>query len=104
MNKITIIQAPEYIRSLLAQIQVCGPNNARLLVSADDALQQLGQVLKKMGEDLEKEKEAAAAADLEQRKEARIKQLAEAESRGETVIGGQTVRINEDGTVETVIE
>ena len=104
MDKITIIHAPEYIRGILAQIQVCGPTNARLLVSADNALQQMGQVLKRMGEEVEKEKEAAAAADLEQRKEARAKQLAEAEARGETVVGGQTVRINEDGTMETVIE
>ena len=57
-------------------------------------------------EALKKEQEArenAYKASIEDAKAAREQQLKEAQQRGEKVLGGETIRINADGTQEVII-
>ncbi len=69
---------------------------------ADDAMQKLILVI----EDLEKEKKEKEKAHnefLENAKKRREQMKAEAAERGEKIIGGETIRINADGTREVLI-
>lgn len=55
---------------------------------------------------LEEEREAKKRAEdeeLERKREERKRQLEEAAARGEEILGGETIRLNADGTTEVLI-
>lgn len=70
--------------------------------NANSALSKIGSVLDALKKQ-EEAKEKAYNDAIEDAKQAREKQLADAAARGETVIGGQTVKVNADGTTEVII-
>lgn len=59
--------------------------------------------LKRSLEEQEKAKKQQEEKDLEERRAARKKQLQDAQAAGLEVIGGETIRINGDGSSEVVI-
>lgn len=59
--------------------------------------------LKRALEEQEKAKKQQEEKDLEERRAARQKQLQDAQAAGLEVIGGETIRINSDGSSEVVI-
>jgi ubiquitin-protein ligase len=67
---------------------------------------EIAQLLLQLQDLLKHEEEAkkkAEEAAIEKAKAEREKHLREAAERGETVIGGQTIRLNADGTQEVII-
>ena len=69
---------------------------------ADDAMQKLILVIEDL-ENEKKEKEKAHNEFLENAKKRREQMKAEAAERGEKIVGGETIRINADGTKEVLI-
>lgn len=59
--------------------------------------------LKRALEEQEKAKKQQEEKDLEERRAARQKQLQDAQAAGHTIVGGETIRINGDGSSEVVI-
>jgi PIN domain nuclease of toxin-antitoxin system len=59
--------------------------------------------LKRALEEQEKAKKQQEEKDLEERRAARQKQLQDAQAAGLEVIGGETIKINSDGSSEVVI-
>ena len=96
MNNIEIVQA------LMVKL------NTLSLTSVKDwetgiAMAQGLLALKKNLEDAEKAKQKAEEARIEELKEQRKKQLEDAAAQGLEVIGGETIRINGDGSTEVLI-
>ena len=96
MDTLTLIQS---LIVDLDSLSVKGIENATTIVGMFQKLRQLKSTEQARVE----AKQKAAEAELEQKREARRKQLAEAAERGETIVGGETIQINADGTQEVII-
>lgn len=103
MQQFTMVEAVEHARTLLDSIPYRGLENARKLADVDTILGGLAEKLREIDAAIQAETKKKEAAELEAKKAAREQQLREAEEQGETVVGGQTIRVNADGSVETLI-
>lgn len=83
----------------LNRLSLIGIDNWQRVLSACKKIVSVRQALSKEQE----ARDNAYKASLEEAKARREQQLKEAEARGETVLGGETVRINADGTQEVLI-
>lgn len=96
MDTLTLIQ------SLIVDLDSLSVKSVENCATVVGMFQKLTQ-LKKTEQVRIEAKQKAAEAELEQKRAERQKQLAEAAERGETIVGGETIRINADGTQEVVI-
>ena len=93
MNKIELVQA---IMADLNRLTLTSVKDWEIGVGLAKALIALKHAL-------EEDAKAKEEADLKEKRAARQKQLAEAAEKGEEVIGGETIRINADGSTEVLI-
>lgn len=96
MDTLTLIQS---LIVDLDSLSVKGVDNSATVVGMFQKLSQL----KKTEQARIEAKRKAEEVKLEQKRAERQKQLAEAKERGDTIVGGETIRINEDGTQEVLI-
>jgi len=96
MDTLTLIQ------SLIVDLDSLSVRSVENCATVVGMYQKLAQ-LKKAEQARVEAKQKAAEAELEQKRAERQKQLAEAAERGETIVGGETIRINADGSQEVVI-
>lgn len=100
----TILEACDFVRTELDQLTVSGVDNVQHLSRAAEMLSAMHVKFAEIIKLAEAKEQERAIADLAKRKEERAKQLEEAAARGETIVGGQTVRLNADGTADVIIE
>lgn len=100
----TILEACDFVRVELDQLTVPGVENARHLTRAAEMLSALRVKMEEIDKLVKAKEQEREAADLARKKEERARQLEEAAARGETVVGGQTVRIGPDGSADVIIE
>lgn len=96
MDTLTLIQ------SLIVDLDSLSVKSVENCATVVGMFQKLTQ-LKKTEQVRIEAKQKAAEAELEQKRAERQKQLAEAAERGETIVGGETIRIDADGKQEVII-
>lgn len=96
MNKLELLKSVFVLLKKLSLTDIqqwgYGLDIARLLLQLQDQLQAE-----------EDEKKKAEQMAIERAKAEREKQLREAAARGDEIIGGQTIRLNADGTQEVLV-
>lgn len=100
---ISLTQAVDFVQQQLNQVQVTGMTNVKLMADAGQVLTELRKALSKIEAAINEQQKKKEAVQLEQKKAEREQQLKEAADRGETVIGGETIRLNSDGTADILI-
>ena len=83
----------------LNRLSLIGIDNWQRVLSACKKIVSVRQALSKEQE----ARDNAYKASLEEVKARREQQLKEAEERGEKILGGETIRVNADGTQEVLI-
>jgi len=96
MDTLTLIQ------SLIVDLDSLSVKSVENCVTVVGMFQKLKQ-MKKVEQDRIEAIRKAEEAEIEKKRAERQKRLAEAAERGETIVGGETIRVNADGSQEVII-
>lgn len=96
MDTLTLIQ------SLIVDLDSLSVKSVENCVTVVGMFQKLKQ-MKKVEQDRIEAIRKAEEAEIEKKRAERQKRLAEAAERGETIVGGETIRVNADGSQEVLI-